>query len=340
VTGVRAPRATEDAGTPEALPAPKGHLARHLLRDRTALVGLVLVSLLSLGAVLAPVLAPHDPNAVDVVNRFARPSLDFPLGTDHLGRDVLSRLLHGARLSIGATLVATLGITVIGITMGMLAGYLVGPVDTVVSRIIEVLLALPANLLALAVTGVLGPGLRNVTIAITAVWWAGYARIVRGFVLAETGRSYVEAARALGASGGRIMTRHVLPNILAPVVVLTTLDLGAVLLGLSSLSFLGLGVKLPTAEWGAMLAEGRVYLGRAPNMMLFPGAAIFLMVLGFNLLGDGLRDALDPRTRDQLARRLGRGPREHRRRPPSRHAATPRTAPETSNTGTRPGSAA
>lgn len=316
MTAVRAPRAAVDAVVPEALPAPRVRLASQVVRDRTALVGLVLVSLLTLGALLAPVVAPHDPNAVDVVNRFAPPSLDFPLGTDHLGRDVLSRLLHGARLSIGATLVATLGITVLGIAMGMLAGYLMGPVDTVVSRVIEVLLALPAYLLALAVTGVLGPGLRNITIAITAVWWAGYARIVRGFVLAETGRSYVEAARALGASRRRIMTRHVLPNILAPVVVLTTLDLGAVLLGLSSLSFLGLGVKPPTAEWGAMLAEGRVYLGPAPNMMLFPGAAIFLMVLGFNLLGDGLRDALDPRTRGCLARRPGLGIRGHRRRPP------------------------
>jgi peptide/nickel transport system permease protein len=316
MTAVRTRDAATDVVASEALPAPKGHVVAHLLRDRSALAGLGLVSLLGLGALLAPVLAPHDPNAVDVVRRFSPPSAEFPLGTDHLGRDVLSRLLHGGRLSIGATVVATAGISTIGVVLGLLAGYLVGAVDTVVSRIIEILLALPAYLLALAVTGVLGPGLVNLTIAITAVWWASYARLVRGFVLAETGRAYVEAARALGASGTRIAVRHVLPNILAPVVVLTTLDLGAVLLGLSSLSFLGLGVQPPTAEWGAMLSEGRVYLGPAPNMMLFPGAAIFVMVLGFNLVGDGLRDALDPRTRQGVARRPRR--RLAARRPPPR----------------------
>ncbi|HET9442122.1 MAG TPA: nickel transporter permease [Acidimicrobiales bacterium] len=293
----------------EELPPPKGHLLRGLLRDGTAMAGLVIVVSLALAALFASVLAPHDPDAVDVVRRFAPPSAEFPLGTDHLGRDVLSRLLHGARLSIGATLAVTLGISAIGLVMGMVAGYARGALDTVVSRVIEVLLALPPFLLALAVTGVLGPGLGNLMLAITLVWWASYARIVRGVVLAETGRAYVEAARAVGASGFRVLGRHVLPNILAPIIVLTTLDLGAVLLGLSGLSFLGLGVKPPTAEWGAMLAEGRVYLAPAPNMMLFPGAAIFLMVLGFNLLGDGLRDLLDPRTRIYVARR-GRGRQE------------------------------
>ncbi len=293
---------------PEALAAPKGRVVRLFFSDRTAVAGLVLVSSLALAALLAPVLAPHEPNAVDVLRRFEPPSTEFPLGTDHLGRDVLSRLLFGARLSIGATLVATFGISVIGVVMGMLAGYLVGAVDTVISRMVEILLALPPFLLALAVTGVLGPGLGNVTLAVTAVWWASYARIVRGVVLAETSRAYVDAARAIGASSARIMCRHVLPNIVAPIVVLTTLDLGAVLLGLSGLSFLGLGVKPPTAEWGAMLAEGRTYLGPAPNMMLFPGAAIFLMVLGFNLLGDGLRDLLDPRTRRHVPRRVRRWP--------------------------------
>lgn len=292
--------------TGETVVPPKRQVARLLLSDRTAVAGLVLVSSLAFAALLAPLLAPHDPNAVDVVRRFAPPSKEFPLGTDHLGRDVLSRLLYGGRISIGATVVATFGISIIGVVMGMLAGYVVGAVDTVISRVVEILLALPPFLLALAITGVLGPGMANVTLAITAVWWASYARIVRGVVLAETSRTYVDAARAVGASSARIMCRHVLPNMVAPIVVLTTLDLGTVLLGLSSLSFLGLGVRAPTAEWGAMLAEGRTYLGPAPNMMLFPGAAIFLMVLGFNLLGDGLRDLLDPRTRRYAPRRRRR----------------------------------
>lgn len=277
--------------------APRGYLLRGLLRDRTALLGFVMVVLLVLAAVFAPVLAPHDPNAADVARRFASPSADFPLGTDHLGRDVLSRLLMGARLSIGSTVLAAVGISVLGLFFGMAAGYFGGLIDALISRIVDVLLAFPTFLLALALTGVLGPGLRNLMIAVVAAWWAGYARIVRGAVIAEREKPYVEAARALGASNIRILRQQVLPNIIAPVVVLTTLDMGAILLGLSALSFLGLGVEPPSAEWGAMLSEGRAYLGPAPNMMLFPGAAIFLIVLGFNLLGDGLRDVLDPRTR-------------------------------------------
>jgi peptide/nickel transport system permease protein len=272
-------------------------MLRGLLRDRTAMIGIVIVSSFVLAAALAPLLAPHDPNAVDVLHKFAPPSAKFPLGTDELGRDVLSRLLYGARLSIGTALVATLGISFLGLFLGMLAGYLGGLVDTVISRVVDVLLAFPSFLLALAVTGILGPGLGNLMLAVVAVSWAGYARIVRGSVLAEREKPYVEAARATGTSGWRILWRHLLRNIVGPVVVLTTLDMGAILLGISALSFLGLGVKPPTSEWGAMLSEGRNYLGQAPNMMLFPGAVIFLMALGFNLFGDGLRDVLDPRTR-------------------------------------------
>lgn len=284
-----------------AAPAPprarRVQLVAGLARDPTTLVGLVLISTLTAAALLAPVLAPHDPDAVDVVRRFAAPSAEFPLGTDHLGRDVLSRLLFGARVSIGATLFVTFWISLIGVVLGMVAGYFGGLLDTCISRVIDVLLALPPFLLALAVTGVLGPGLGNLILAITLVWWASYARVVRGVVIAERSKAYVEAAQAHGTSHARILWRHLLPNIAGPVVVLTTLDLGAVLLGLSGLSFLGLGVKPPTPEWGAMLSEGKTYVGLAPNMMLFPGAAIFLMVLGFNLVGDGLRDMLDPRTR-------------------------------------------
>ncbi|MDQ3912798.1 MAG: ABC transporter permease [Actinomycetota bacterium] len=294
-------RVTERAGgmpepVPEIVPGRRVVL-RGLLRDRTAIIGIAIVSSFVLAATLAPLLAPHDPNAVDVLRKFAPPSAEFPLGTDELGRDVLSRLLYGARLSIGTAVVATLGISFLGLFLGMLAGYLGGLVDTVISRVVDVLLAFPSFLLALAITGILGPGLGNLMLAVVAVSWAGYARVVRGSVLAEREKPYVEAARATGISGWLILWRHLLRNIVGPVVVLTTLDMGAILLGISALSFLGLGVKPPTAEWGAMLSEGRNYLGQAPNMMLFPGAAIFLMALGFNLFGDGLRDVLDPRTR-------------------------------------------
>ncbi|HJV09054.1 MAG TPA: nickel transporter permease [Acidimicrobiales bacterium] len=270
---------------------------RALLRDWSAVLGLVLVSLLVLGAIFAPLLARHDPNHVDVLRKFLPPSRSFPLGTDNLGRDVFSRLLYGARVSIGASLLAGVLIVSIGTVFGLLAGYLGGVVDMVVGRILDVLLSFPSFLLAMAVLGLVGPGLRNLMIAVIAVSWAQYARIVRGAVLVEREREYVEAARAAGATRLRIMRRHVLPNIVAPVIVLLTLDMGIVLLQISGLSFLGLGVKAPTAEWGSMLAEGRNYLDQAPQMMTFPGAAIFLFVLGLNLLGDGLRDALDPRTR-------------------------------------------
>ena len=272
-------------------------LLRGLLRDRTAVVGLGLVGLLTLSAILAPLLSPHDPDAVDVARKFLPPSREFPLGTDHLGRDVLSRLLFGARLSIGSTVVATLIISAIGVAVGVLVGWYRGIVDSAFGRLLDIFLAFPTFLLALAVTALLGPGLDNVMVAIVLAWWPIYARIVRSAVLSERSKTYIESARAVGSSSTRIIRRHLLPNIVGPIVVLTTLDLGTVMLGISGFSFLGLGVKPPTAEWGAMLSEGRTYLSRAPNMMFFPGAAIFLMVLGFNLLGDGLRDVLDPRTR-------------------------------------------
>ncbi len=274
---------------------PRRHLLRGLLRDRTAVLGLVIVTALSLAALLAPVLSRHDPNAVDVSRKFLSPSRQFPLGTDHLGRDVLSRILAGGRLSIGSTLVATTAVALIGLVVGMLTGYLGGVVDILFSRLIDIVSALPTILLALAITAVLGIGLRNVLIAIVAASWPTYARVVRAAVLAEREKDYVESARAAGASTSRVFRRHLLPNIVGPVVVITTLELGIILLQISALSFLGLGVRPPAAEWGAMLSEGRTYLNRAPNMMLFPGAAIFLMVLGFNLLGDGLRDLIDPR---------------------------------------------
>jgi peptide/nickel transport system permease protein len=283
-----------------SFPVARWHVTLVLLRDRTALFGLGVVVSFVLLAILASVLAPDDPNFVDVTRRFTPPSAQFPLGTDHLGRDMLSRLLYGARLSIGTTVAASLGISLLGIVLGMLAGYFRGIVDTAISRIVDVLLAFPTFLLALAVTGVLGPSLLNLTIAIVFVWWATYARIVRASILAEREKTYVEAARAAGASDWRILRAHLFPNIVAPVVVLTTLNMGSILLGISALSFLGLGVRPPTAEWGGMLAEAKSYMGQAPYMMYFPGMAIFLMVLAFNLFGDGLRDALDPRTRRSL----------------------------------------
>jgi peptide/nickel transport system permease protein len=289
-----------EAGVPGAVPLAVRagrHGWRVLLHDRTAVFGLGVVTCLSLAALLAPLIAPHDPNAVDVVRKFAPASLDHPLGTDNLGRDNLSRLLFGGRLTIGTAVMASAAVAVIGIVLGVLAGYFGGVIDAVISRLVDVVLAFPSFLAALAVTGVLGPGLGHVAIALIVVWWARYARIVRSAVLVERGKPYLEAARAVGSSRWRTIGRHVLPNVIAPVVVLTTLDTGELLLGISALSFLGLGVQAPAAEWGAMLSEARTYLSQAPLLMVWPGLALFFLVLGFNLLGDGVRDVLDPRTR-------------------------------------------
>ena len=295
-TGVASRPTIAEPALPQAV-GPHGSALRSMLRDWSAIVGLVLVGLLVTGAVLAPWLAPHDPDHVDVLRKFAAPSARFPLGTDNLGRDVLSRLLFGGRVSIGTAVVAGVLIGVIGTAVGLVVGYWGGITDALIGRLVDLLLAFPPFLLAMAVLGLLGPGLRNLTLALVAVAWAQYARIVRSAVLVEREKEYIEAARAVGASSPRVMVRHVLPNIFAPIIVLLTLDMGIVLLEISGLSFLGLGVSPPTPEWGAMLSEGRTYLSQAPQMMLFPGAAIFLLVLGFNLLGDGLRDALDPQTR-------------------------------------------
>ena len=296
------PAATSDIlSGPLPAPLPKRRILRALLRDRTAALGLAIVFGLCLAAVLAPWISPHDPNAVDVAQRFRSPSRQFLLGTDHLGRDTLSRLLYGARLSILSTFVATTAISCIAIAVGLVSGYFGGPVDALISRVVDVALTVPSLLLALAICAALGSGLPNVVIAIIVVSWAGYSRIVRGAVIAEREKDYVESARAAGVGVFRIMVRHVLPNIIGPIVVMTTLELGSILLAISGLSFLGLGVQPPTAEWGSMLNEGRAYLSRASNMMLFPGLAIFAMVLGFNLLGDGLRDVLDPRTTEDYS---------------------------------------
>ena len=260
-----------------------------------AVAGAGILLVLVTAAVFAPLLAPHSPDSVDLTRRFSPPSARHRLGTDELGRDILSRLLFGARLSIGATVAAGVGISLIGLVLGLLAGYVGGLVDTVVSRIVDSLLAFPVFLMALALTALLGPGLPQVTIAVLAVGWAGYARIVRAAVIAERDRPYVEASRAIGASRARILGRHVLLNVGGRATVLTTLDLSGILLTISALSFVGVGAQPPAPEWGGMLFDASRHIGRAWYMMVPPGAAIFLMALGVNLLGDGLRDALDPR---------------------------------------------
>lgn len=292
-TGPAAELADEAAGR-TALARPPGTL-RRLLRDPLSATGLVIVSLLVLTAVLAPYLAPHDPAAVNATNRLAGHSATHPLGTDELGRDLLSRLLFGARWSLGIAVLATVVVMVIGIVVGTISGYYGGLVDTLVMRAVDVLLALPNLVLYLAIVGTLGPGIRNVFIALVSISWASYARVVRGLVLSSRERDYVRASLALGANDRRLMLRHILPNVISPVAILASLQAGGVILALAALGFFGLGAQPPTPEWGTMINQARLFLQTSPTLMIYPGIAISLAVLGCNLLGDGLRDTLDPR---------------------------------------------
>lgn len=268
---------------------------RRLLGDRLALVGLLIVTLFGLAALGAPWLAPHDPAFADPANRLLGLGAEYPLGTDHLGRDTLSRLLFGARWSLGIAAVTTALVVTVGVTIGMVAGFVGGKLDALVMRLIDVLLGFPNLILALAIVGVLGPNIWNLMIGLVAVWWVEYARIVRGLVLSVRERDHVQVAIATGARRRYVLRRHIFPAVVPPVIVLASLEMGSLMLAVSGLSFLGLGVQPPTPEWGSMLNQGRVYLTSAPQLMIYPGLAITLTVLGFNLIGDGIRDSVDPR---------------------------------------------
>jgi peptide/nickel transport system permease protein len=258
-------------------------------------VGVFIVALAALAAIVGPATTPYDPAAQELPLRLAAPSASHPFGLDELGRDILARVLAGARISF------LVGITVVGISaavgtlLGGLAGYFGGVLDDLISRVIDTLLAFPGLLLAIAIVAVLGPSLVNVLVALTIIGWVGYARLVRGQVLRAREFEYVQAARALGAGTPRILWRHVIPTAVPALVVQATLGMAGAIIGEASLSFLGLGVQPPTPSWGTMLNGGRAHILDAPHLTVFPGLAIALLVLGFNFLGDGLRDRLDPR---------------------------------------------
>jgi peptide/nickel transport system permease protein len=270
---------------------------RGVVQDRSALIGLGILLLVTIVAVFAPLIAPYDPTALDPTANLASPSADHWLGTDNLGRDLFSRLVFGARWTLGAAGLAAAGIVLLGVTIGIVAGYFGGLVDDLLMRLVDVLLAFPSIILALAIVGMLGPSLPNVLIGMVAVWWVDYARIVRGMTLKVVQNDYVLSAHCCGCGNGRMILRHILPNVIPSVIVLATLELGSLMLAISGLSFLGLGAQPPTPEWGTMLSDGRLFFLNEPQLMMYPGIAITLVVLGCNLLGDGLRDALDPRQR-------------------------------------------
>jgi len=271
-------------------------LPRPLARSPLALAALVLVTAWVATAFLAPVLAPQPPLAQDIIHRLSPPAGDHWLGTDPLGRDILSRVLYGARLSIPVGAAAVLLAGGLGIAIGGAAGFVGGAVDEAVMRVIDLMLAFPTVILAMVITAALGAGIQNAVLAIMVAWWPTYARLERGLVLSIRQRDFVEAARALGASPLRIALRHVLPGTISSIVILGTLDVGHAILTFASLSFLGLGPPPQIPEWGSMIAAGRNYLNQW-WIAAFPGLAILSLVLAFNVVGDSLRDLLDPRLR-------------------------------------------
>jgi len=256
----------------------------------------LIVLLAATAAVLGPFVAPYDPASQQLALRLQGPSFAHPFGLDELGRDVLARIVHGARVSMAVGLAVVTVSSLLGTLLGATAGYFGGRVDDLISRVIDVLLAFPGILLAIALVAVLGPSLVNVVLALCVIGWVGYARLVRGVTLKIRELDFVQAARALGASSPRILLRHVVPGALPALAVQTTLGMAGAILAEASLSFLGLGVQPPTPSWGTMLDAGRSHLFDAPHLTIFPGLSIAALVLGFNFVGDGLRDRVDPRT--------------------------------------------
>lgn len=270
-------------------------LAQLWIQQRLFSIWLGLAGLWLVLAIFAPLLAPHDPFATDFTKVLQPPDRQYPLGTDQLGRCVLSRVLYGAKTSLLMTFILVAVVAAIGVTIGVLAGYAGKWVDSVLMRLADTLMAFPGIIFAIAVAGMLGPGLIHTVVALSVVWWAKYARMVRSLVIQHKQKEYITAAALGGARPVRILARYILPNVLPPLIVMAMMDIGGMLLSISGLSFLGLGAQPPEPEWGALLNEGRRYMQTAPWLLIYPGLAIFCTVMIFNLLGDGLRDVLDPR---------------------------------------------
>lgn len=275
-----------------------GDTFKRFKRNKLAMMGLCMICVLVLCAVLAPVIAPYHYDEQNLQDTFVFPCRKYPLGTDSLGRDILSRVIYGTRTSLSISVVTVIIATIIGGSLGAVAAYYGGPLDNIIMRFLDIFLAIPATLLAIAIAAAMGAGIFNTMIAITIGQLPGLARIVRATVLSIKGEEYIRAARSIGAGDGRILVRHILPNAMAPIIVQATLYVASAILSISSLSFIGLGIQPPTPEWGSMLSAGRTYIRDYWHIVVFPGLAIMLTIFAFNLMGDGLRDALDPRLKD------------------------------------------
>lgn len=265
------------------------------LKNKSILIGALMVAVIVFLAVFAPFIAPYDPEQMDMSKRLQKPSHEYLMGTDQFGRDLLSRIIYGARVSLKVGFTSVAISMVLGVTLGLISGYYGGWIDNVIMRIVDIFLSFPVLLLAIAFVASLGPGIVSVIIALGLVYWTNYARVVRSSVLVIKEEEYVQAARTIGASDLRIICLYILPNALAPIIVVATLGLGTAIVSEATLSFLGLGVQPPEASWGYTLSFGLKFLRNASYLSLFPGLAIMFTVLGFNLLGNGIRDITDPR---------------------------------------------
>jgi peptide/nickel transport system permease protein len=277
-------------------PVPSSRARRVWRRYGLAGAGAALIGIWLLVALAAPLLSPYAPDAVDVVNRLQPPSAAHWLGTDALGRDVLARLIYGSRISLFTGTIVVLASAVFGTVLGGIAAYAGGKIEELIMRITDLVLCFPPIILAMAIAAALGIGITNTIIAMLVVWWPKFARLARSLVIVQRSREYVEAAHVVGFGPGRVLMRHIIPNAIGPLIVLVTLDVGNAIITFAGLSFLGLGVVPPTAEWGAMVSEGRELVEQW-WVATFPGLAILTVVLGFNFLGDGIRDWLDPKAR-------------------------------------------
>jgi peptide/nickel transport system permease protein len=275
--------------------SPMKMMTNRFKKNKRAMVGLWMVSLFIVVAIFAPLIAPYDPIEQNMQIMLEKPSIKHPFGTDEFGRDLLSRIIYGAQISLAIGTIGVLIAVVFGVALGTIAGYFGGWIDHVIMRIMDIFMAFPSFLLALAIVSVLGPGMVNVMIAIGIFSIPNFSRIARSSVISIKNKEFIEATRAMGGTDTRIIIKHLIPNSISPIIVLSTMRIATAIITAAGLSFLGMGAQPPTPEWGAMLSTGREYLRVAPHVSTIPGLAIMFLVLGFNMLGDGLRDALDPK---------------------------------------------